>query len=82
MAVPGEILGYHKAWLRFGHLPWKDLFKPTIDLCRHGFRVGWSLADSLKQFEKLIRLSPSLRLVLFWLSYGGVYGVKCEILLI
>ena len=65
MAVPGEVAGCYEAWKRFGRLPWRRLVQPTIDMCRHGYRVVWSLADAIKRKEPQIRQSPSLQYVCF-----------------
>lgn len=60
IGVPGNILGLHEAWQRFGRVPWRTLVEPTIALCRDGFRVGNALAHALKTHEKEIRVEPSL----------------------
>jgi len=59
--VPGEILGYHVAWLQFGRLPWKRLFEPTISFCRRGFTVGRAMAQRIQYLLDKMEFSPSLR---------------------
>lgn len=63
IGVPGEVLGYYKAWSRFGRLPWRRLVQPTIDLCRNGYQVEYALAEALKDGESLIRQNSGLRFV-------------------
>lgn len=61
IAVPGEVRGYYEAWKQFGKLPWKDLFQPTIDMCRNGFHVSWALASFIRENENMIRNTTGLR---------------------
>lgn len=60
MAVPGEILGYWELHKRYGRLPWKSLFQPTIKLCKEGHFVSKYLAAALKKEEERIRAEPSM----------------------
>ncbi|KAK9510680.1 hypothetical protein O3M35_005416 [Rhynocoris fuscipes] len=66
VAVPGELMGYWEAHKKFGKLPWKDLFKPAINMCLDGIpinrRLGKSFSDS--GMGKMIMSSPSLRAIL------------------
>ncbi|XP_070074576.1 scoloptoxin SSD14 isoform X1 [Drosophila takahashii] len=59
-AVPSEIYGYSKLHTKYGRLPWKTLFQPTIDLCRHGILVSRYLAGVLQREEERIRSEPSM----------------------
>ena len=52
VAIPGEIKGYHEAWRRFGRLPWKELFEPTIKMCRDGYKIGPSMGKHIKTFAE------------------------------
>ncbi|CAF2653013.1 unnamed protein product [Rotaria sp. Silwood2] len=62
IAVPGELRTYKKAYDEFGGgVPWRDLFQPTIELCRHGFVVSPSQAAAIKQTRSDILNDPTLR---------------------
>jgi len=49
VAVPGEIAGYWEARRLYGNqsLSWRRLMQPTIDMCRNGIPVSWTIADTI-----------------------------------
>ncbi|CAF3355169.1 unnamed protein product [Rotaria socialis] len=62
IAVPGELRAYKKAYDEFGGgVPWRDLFQPTIQLCRNGFIVSASQAAAIAQTRSLILNDPAMR---------------------
>jgi gamma-glutamyltranspeptidase/glutathione hydrolase/leukotriene-C4 hydrolase len=64
IAVPGELRAYEKAYNDFGGgVPWKDLFQPTIDLCRNGFVISASQGQAIAQTRSFILKDPVLRLI-------------------
>ena len=40
VAVPGSLAALERAWQRFGSVPWRELFAPTIRLVREGFALS------------------------------------------
>lgn len=63
MGVPGELAGLHKAWSKYGRLPWKSLFQPAIHLAKHGFQVAPYLANSISSSSASIKKDPGLQAV-------------------
>lgn len=49
--VPGTVAGMHKAWERFGSMPWEDLLQPAIEFAAEGFTVSQSrgVPDSIAE---------------------------------
>ena len=58
VGVPGEIAGYAEASRMFGKLPWKRLFRESIDMMRDGFPVPPELANRIKRFRGFITKDP------------------------
>ncbi|CAF0969193.1 unnamed protein product [Rotaria magnacalcarata] len=62
IGVPGELRTYEKAYKLFGGgVTWKELFEPTIKLCRDGFRISESQGAAIKQTTRVILNDPALR---------------------
>lgn len=49
VAIPGEVAGYWEARRRYGNadISWRRIIQPTIDMCRNGITVSWTLAAAL-----------------------------------
>lgn len=73
-AVPGELLGYWKLHQKYGKLPWKQLFPPTIELCKNGHTVSVYLNKALKQHEQRILSEPSMTEVFVNPKTGGIWN--------
>ncbi|KAL7983195.1 hypothetical protein Chor_000057 [Crotalus horridus] len=63
IAVPGELRGYEEAHLRYGRLPWKDLFEPTIEMLGLGIRIPEVLSQFLKFLESPLKNSSLCQLL-------------------
>lgn len=62
VAIPGEIKGYWEIYKKFGgHLPWKELFSPTISLCESGIPINKKLEKNIKQYEDIIKSNEEFR---------------------
>ncbi|KAH8416851.1 hypothetical protein KR222_009119, partial [Zaprionus bogoriensis] len=59
-AVPGEILGYWEMHQKYGRLPWKHLFQPSIKMAREGHVVSRYLAAAIKSKLTQIQTDPGL----------------------
>lgn len=64
IAIPAELAGYHEAYTKFGgKLTWAQIVEPTIQICQDGVPIIQYVDNILKNKEKRIRSSETLRLV-------------------
>ncbi|KAM4053628.1 glutathione hydrolase 5 proenzyme isoform 1-T6 [Anomaloglossus baeobatrachus] len=63
IGVPGELRGYEAAHKRYGRLPWKSLFQPTIKLVRDGVKVSNVLFKFINITASQIRTSSMCQLL-------------------
>ncbi len=65
IGVPGELRAYQRAHTEFGGgVTWKQLFEPTIQLCREGFVISASQAAAITQSRRVILADPTLRFLM------------------
>lgn len=75
IAVPGELKGYWELHQRYGRLPWADLIRPTIELCRNGHIVTDYLGRILSTREAIIKSSPTLSEIYVNPATGTVWQI-------
>lgn len=56
IAIPGEIKGYWAMHRKYGKLPWKRLFEPTIKLCLEGHPLTAFLHKAMIRNETILRV--------------------------
>ena len=59
--MPGELRGLRAAFNKYGQLPWRKLFLPTIDLCRKGFPIGKALHEKMVSNRRYLEADPGLK---------------------
>ncbi|KAH9295136.1 hypothetical protein KI387_038724, partial [Taxus chinensis] len=60
VAVPGELVGYHQAWQKYGRIPWKRLVLPAVHLAE-SFIVSPYLAFQMNRSKAEIFADKGLR---------------------
>jgi gamma-glutamyltranspeptidase/glutathione hydrolase len=63
VTVPGAVEGWHKLQERFGLLPWKDLFTPSIFYAENGFAVQELIGMDWHGSEAKLKQDPESRRV-------------------
>jgi len=63
VTVPGAVEGWNKLHLRFGRLPWKDLFTPAIFYAESGFPVQELISMDWHASQSKLRDDPESRRV-------------------
>ena len=76
VSVPGAVDGWIKLHERFGKLPFKELFKPTIDYANNGFPLTETIAYYLELSSKRFKTYPNFKNV--WMP-NGIYLNKGDI---
>lgn len=73
IATPGALKGYWVLHQRYGKLPWRKLFEPSINLCYRGHIVNPYMADCLLDKREEILNTPSLKEVFVNPATGDVW---------
>lgn len=52
------------AWKKYGRLPWKDLFRPAIEIATNGFQATPAILAAVEKNAPNVSSDPGLRWVL------------------
>ena len=69
VSVPGAVDGWIKLHERFGKLPFKELFKPTINYANNGFPLTETIAYYLELSSQRFKKYPNFKDV--WMPYDA-----------
>ena len=73
VAIPGEIKGMWELHQKYGSLPWADLIKPNIELCKEGILVTNNLARTFRSNAVRLMNEPSLKEIFVNPNTNDVY---------
>jgi len=65
VGVPGEVKGLHYAHKKYGKLEWKELLKPTIDMCENGYPMTLRMYEAAETQKHILEKDPGMRALLF-----------------
>lgn len=75
--IPGTVRGMWDAHQQFGHLPWRDLLHPAIELADVGFELdAWTANSFAEQVADIAKREPRFREVCNFGAY--FHGKACE----
>ena len=61
VGVPGELRGLEAAWKKYGKLPWKELFKPAINIAKKGFIIPETVEIAINIWKDLLMKDKTFR---------------------
>ena len=64
VGIPGELKGIQAMYIKYGKLRWQDLFQPSIELAKNGWKVNSHFHNKLKNYEKDLLSDKTLSRVL------------------
>ena len=70
VSVPGAVDGWIKLHERFGKLPFKELFKPTINYANNGFPLTETIAYYLELSSKRFKTYPNFKNLFVRISFS------------
>ncbi len=79
VTVPGTVMGFYEAQIRFGTYDWADVFQPAIRYCKEGFPLPGEVHDRWRQIEKhghvpgIKRLAATPASAAIYLKNGDLY---------
>ncbi|CAH3132791.1 unnamed protein product [Pocillopora meandrina] len=60
IGIPGELRGFEMAWKKYGRLPWKDLFRPAIEIATNGFPATPAILAAVEKNAPNVSSDPGL----------------------